>query len=355
LRAVQTSITPMNTPAEPSPGIDSIDGIDVYFLVLPDVHLLDLSGPAQAIHESNELHGQRFNLHFVSPDSTVKSWEGLGLSTLSPLPSRVAAGSLIFVCGTKLSDAFFNSAATIAAVGWLRQAHAQGSRAIGVCTGAFILGRAGLLERRHCTTHHRYLRQLREEFPTAKVMPERIFVEDGGIYTSAGVTAGIDLTLHLLGNLVGERQAVETARDLVVYIRRMADDPQISDHFRFRNHISPLVHEVQDYIGQHSLERITVDSIANHFNVSARHLQRLFKANVGISVKENLTRLRLAHAESLIRETGFSIEWVAEKSGFQSIQSFRGAWLKQFRVTPTQARKAFRTGSAEETLIRSNP
>lgn len=323
---------------------------EVYFLVLPDAHLLDFAGPAQAIHECNEQHGRHCNLHFVSPTPKIQSWEGLGLTALASLPSQVPAGSMVFVCGSKLSDAFFDSATTRAAIGWLRALDVRHSAVIGVCTGAFVLGRAGLLDGRRCTTHHRHLDNLAAAFPDAQVLPERIFVEDAGVFTSAGVTSGIDLTLHLLGRLVGERQALDTARDLVVHRRRLGDDPQISEYLRSRNHISPLVHDAQDYISSHARRPISVENIAERFNVSPRHLQRLFKAHAGVTVKECLTRARLDHAQTLLRDTRDSVERVAEKSGFPSTPAFRDAWVKKFGKPPSQLRKVSRDAPGLDSL-----
>lgn len=312
--------------------------MDVYFLVLPDVHLLDMSGPVQAIHETNELHGVRFNMHFISVAEQVASWQGLSLARLEPLPETIDADSLVMVCGMKLTDGSRETPADPVLVRWLQSVHHQGVKLAGICTGAFVLGEAGLLNGRRCTTHHRLLNQLRSRFPEADVIPERIFVEDGNLYTSAGVTAGIDLTLHLISQLRGAREAVDTARELVVFARRMADDPQISMHFRNRNHVSPLIHEVQDVLARNLCQPVTVARLAERFRVSPRHLQRLFRASTGVSIKSYLTDLRLGRASELLALTNDSVELVAEKSGFQSTRSFRDAWLKRYGTSPSGMR-----------------
>lgn len=316
--------------------------MDVYFLVLPGVHLLDMSGPVQAIHESNELHGHCFNLHFVGLDHQVSSWQGLALTQLDPLPERVSANSLVVVCGMKLAQDYRRVAADDRLQQWLQRAHKDGALLAGICTGAFVLGEAGLLDGRRCTTHHRLLDQLRTNFPQARVIPERIFVEDGRLFTSAGVTAGIDLTLHLIARLRGAREAVDTARELVVFARRMADDPQISLHFQSRNHVSPLIHEVQDTLSRDLCKPITVARLAEQYRVSPRHLQRLFRASTGVSIKSYLTDLRLARATDLLARSDASVELVAERSGFQSTRAFRDAWLKKFGRAPTAMRDELR-------------
>lgn len=321
--------------------------MDVYFLVLPDVHLLDMSGPVQAIHETNELHGVSFNMHFISVSDQVDSWQGLALARLEPLPEVVANDSLVVVCGMKLTDRYRKTAADPVLVRWLQNVDSQGVKLAGICTGAFVLSEAGLLNGRRCTTHHRLLSQLRSTFPKAEVIPERIFVEDGNLYTSAGVTAGIDLTLHLISQLRGAREAVDTARELVVFARRMADDPQISMHFRNRNHVSPLIHEVQDVLARSLCQPVTVSRLADRFRVSPRHLQRLFRASTGVSIKSYLTDLRLGRATELLALTEDSVELVAEKAGFQNTRSFRDAWLKKYGASPSSMRDQLRENAGD--------
>ncbi len=133
----------------------------------------------------------------------------------------MAADSLVFVCGIKLTKEVMAVAADTRLADWLRSAQDRGARIAGICTGTFVLGRAGLLDNHYCTTHHRLIERLRQEYPRARVIQERIFVEDGALLTSAGVTAGIDLTLYLIARYRGVRESPETARELVVHSRRM--------------------------------------------------------------------------------------------------------------------------------------
>lgn len=316
--------------------------MDVYFLLLPDVHLLDMAGPVQAIHESNELHGAFFRPHFIGLSDTVKCWQGPEIGNLGSLPDEPGKGSLIFVCGMKLTDEVIATVADPRLVHWLQRASEQGATVAGICTGTFLLGYGGLLDDRYCTTHHRLIDRLQQEFPRARVIRERIFVEDGDLLTSAGVTAGIDLTLHLIARYRGPRESIDTARELVVHSRRMGEDPQISEQLRHRNHVSPLIHEVQDHIVRAYREPLTVAALARDHRVSARHLQRLFKASTGISIKCYLTDLRLERARELLADGRDSIELVAEKSGFRSTRAFREAWMRRFGRAPSHARQHYR-------------
>lgn len=320
--------------------------MDVFFLLLPDVHLLDMAGPVQAIHESNELHGTFFRPRFIGLSDAVKSWQGPQLGHIEPLPEEVGTGCLIFVCGMKLTDDVMATGADPRLVGWLRDAAENGATVAGICTGTFLLGYSGLLDGRSCTTHHRLIDRLQREFPCARVTRERIFVEDGDLLTSAGVTAGIDLTLHLIARYRGPREAIDTARELVVHSRRMGEDPQISEQLRHRNHVSPLIHEVQDHMVRRYCEPLTIATLAGEHRVSPRHLQRLFKASTGISIKSYLTALRLERARELLAGGHDSIELVAEKSGFPSARSFRDAWIRHFYSSPSQARQRYQLSRA---------
>lgn len=313
----------------------SRQAVGAYFLMLPDVHLMDMSGPAETLQESNKLHGRYFDIHYVGPHRSVYSSQGPRLGDLSPLPERVNRGDLVFVCGIGLDEALFDSPPVQAALQWLRSAHDQGAKVVGVCIGSFLLGEAGLLDGKSCTTHHQHLEQMISSYPKAKVLPGRIFVEDQGLYTSSGSTAGIDLTLHLIRQLRG----ANAVHDLVMTMRRTQETRGTPAHFRQRNSISPVVQEAQALIASRLTERITVESIAARCRVSPRHLQRLFRADTGVSVKEYLTSLRLRVARDLLQHPDNPVEWVAEKSGFHSTRAFRDAWHKAYDMSPSQARQ----------------
>ncbi|MFL1465063.1 GlxA family transcriptional regulator [Marinobacter sp. HN1S83] len=316
--------------------------MDVYFLILPNIHLMDLSGPAQALADCNELQGEQFRCHYISHQQTVSSWQGLALSTMSALPEVVQPGSLIYIPGMKLSAGKIDPGLNQEVLDWLQEMDRQNARLIGVCTGSFILGAAGLLDGRKCTTHHRQLRRLAEEFPNAEVLQERMFVEDQGLYTSAGVSAGIDLTLHLITEIVGPDAGVAVAREMVVCSRRMGDDPQIAPQFLYRDHVHPTIHEAQDIIASKLNRPLTAESVARQLNISARHFQRLFRQATGVTFKQYVNEQRIQKADQLLKSTNHSIEWVAELAGFQSTKTFRDAWGRKFDYPPSQRRTSSR-------------
>jgi len=162
----------------------------VVFILLPDLEILDLAGPLQVFHEANNC-GADFDIRFCAATKTLATIQGLLFSALQPL-AEVAAGDLVVIPGVPF-DSLQRLDHTV--VEWLRQAFKKGASLCSICTGAFVLGQAGLLDGRQCTTHWNRIEQLRQRFPRAKVVTNRLFVEDGPITTSAGMTAGIDLTL----------------------------------------------------------------------------------------------------------------------------------------------------------------
>jgi transcriptional regulator GlxA family with amidase domain len=174
--------------------------------------------------------------------------------------------------------------------------------------------------------------------PKAKVLENRLYVEDGGCYSSAGITAGVDLMLHILSQLTDQSCAVAVARYLVVYMRRGGDDPQLSPWLEGRNHIHPAVHRVQDAIAADLANSWNLSRLAKIAGAGDRHLSRLFNENVGMSIKDYTNRLRVALAKELLGQTRLDMECVAERVGFASSRQLRRAWRRIYPTAPRQAR-----------------
>jgi transcriptional regulator GlxA family with amidase domain len=174
--------------------------------------------------------------------------------------------------------------------------------------------------------------------PRARILENRLYVEDGERYSSAGITAGIDLMLHLVHQSTDQSCAVAVARYLVVYLRRSGSDPQLSPWLEGRNHIHPAVHRVQDAIAAELTKPWNLTALARIACASERHLSRLFHEHVGMSIPEYSSRLRVAYARELLRETRLDMERVAEQSGFSSTRQLRRAWERIHKTPPRQAR-----------------
>lgn len=295
----------------------------VYFLMLPNVLLLDVSGPAEVLR----LTGQ-FQLHYVSPAPQITCSIGMTIGQLAPLPQQWNEGDILVIPGVADSTHYFASEEAALARNWLRALRpALAQRQIDlvcVCSGALLAAQAGLLDGYHCTTHHAVIERLRQQAPAALVKENRIFVEDRGVFTSAGITAGIDLSLHLVNQYCGADRALEIAREMVVYFRRSGDDPQLSPWLRYRNHLHPAVHRAQDVMAAEPEAEWSVPQVAEKAHVSSRHLARLFRLHIGLSVREYHEQLRLAVAQQRLQQ-GYGLEKAALTAGFSSGRQLRRA------------------------------
>ncbi|MEO8316609.1 MAG: helix-turn-helix domain-containing protein, partial [Pseudomonadota bacterium] len=230
-------------------------------------------------------------------------------------------------------------------------------RLITICSGTLLAARAGLLGNRRCTTHHELLEALRALAPQAQVVDNRVFVVDGPLASSAGITAGIDLALHLIGEDCGEALAASVAEDMVVYLRRSARDPELSPYLAHRRHPHAAVHRVQDAIGAEPERDWDMGALAAVGHVTARHLLRLFIHHAGVSPLHFLQAIRLERARQSL-ERGASVTHAAEVAGFRSCLHLRRAWTRQWGGSPRDAartlaptRPASRSSSNGRTAI----
>jgi transcriptional regulator GlxA family with amidase domain len=223
-------------------------------------------------------------------------------------------------------------------VKWLRRVVRPGHKLISICSGALMAARAGLLDGHSCTTHYACCEELAALAPKAKVLENRLYVQDGERYSSAGIMAGVDLMLHIVGRLTNESCAASIARYLVVYLRRSGTDPQLSPWLEGRNHIHPTVHRIQDAISRDPAKAWNLGGLALLAGASNRHLSRLFHEHTGMNITDYINRLRVTLARELISQTPLDIEHVAERAGFGSTRQLRRAWRRLYGTTPKQAR-----------------
>jgi transcriptional regulator GlxA family with amidase domain len=190
-----------------------------------------------------------------------------------------------------------------------------GARWLSICTGAFVLGEAGLLDGRQCTTHWKRTSELAARFPRARVLEDRLFVTDRNVTTSAGIASGIDMALALIEQSDGPMVAAEVAREMVVYLRRDGSQEQHSIYLDYRTHLHPGVHRVQDWIVRHPDRRATLEELGELAGMSSRHLSRTFRGATGISVHEFTTRARVELAKTLVNDPALTMEGVASRAG----------------------------------------
>jgi transcriptional regulator GlxA family with amidase domain len=283
--------------------------------------------------------GAPIALHACGPQGDIPTSLNTGLTGLEPLPSALSERSLVLVVGNSNEAVDYATDAARAVVHWL-QALPPGTRLASICSGALLLAQAGCLDGRHCTTHHTLIADLQALAPSAQVVSDRIFVDNGEVLTSAGITTGIDLALYLIEQEAGAELAARVARRLVMYQRRGTHDPQVSPWLAHRNHMHPAVHRAQDAVAREPQRNWTLAELADVACVSPRHLTRLFAQHAGISVVVYQQQLRVARAKQLLAQHGWQVERVAEACGFASARDLRRVWRKYEPGSPASARAA---------------
>jgi transcriptional regulator GlxA family with amidase domain len=253
-----------------------MEKINIVFLVLPRVHLLDLAGPLQVFHEAIDF-GAPIRISYCTIEGAeLQAASGFPLGKLKVFNKmNLRAGDYLFVPGTEV-DYLLSSQLKKerALLEWVNQVHERGAHICSVCTGAFFLALAGLLDGRKCTTHWKHTAQLKSVFPQVQLQEDILFTEDNRVYTSAGVAAGIDLALHIVAKLMGDNISFKVARELVIYVRRNGAERQESIFMRYRNHIHAGIHRVQDYLQEHIQKGATLATLSEVACMSTRSLTR---------------------------------------------------------------------------------
>jgi len=313
---------------------------DVYFVVLPQLVLLDLAGPAEAFRLAGKNVPGSYRLHFIAPARSIQAAIGLQLASLEPLPARLPQDSIVVLTGVSGKTVDLDEPVTQRVIAWLQTGVTSSGMLLCVCAGSVIAGKAGLLSGRECTTHHSHIEELREVAPDAQVVDNRIFVEDGSVLSSAGVTAGLDLALHVVGNQLGPRVAADVARDLVVYLRRSGSDPALSPWVQHRNHLHPAVHRVQDAVTRRPAASWTSSELSAVACTSPRNLARLFADHAHCSPLDYVQLIRFAFAKELVTQSKLDLERIAVRAGFRSAQQLRRVWARWELRTPSEFRAA---------------
>jgi transcriptional regulator GlxA family with amidase domain len=309
-----------------------LPSIRVVFVLLPHSLVLDWAGPAEALRIANQQlraagQPERFRIEFVSPDPAAVGSVGVTLAGLSPLPTQWDGPAWVVLVGLPGDTISTAGSQAQALLRWLRSLRFERDRLelVTICAGALLAAHAGALAGRRATTHHHHLDELRRVEPRCEVVANRVFVIDPPLYSSAGVTTGIDLMLHRIAESCGEALAAQVAQTMVVALRRGPHDPELSPFLAYRNHLHPALHRVQDAVSEEPQAEWTVPRMAEVAHTSARHLTRLFVEHAGVAPLAYLRRLRLATAQ-LALQSGANVTRAAELSGFGSDTQLRRAW-----------------------------
>jgi transcriptional regulator GlxA family with amidase domain len=317
----------------------------VAFFVYPGFVLLDLSGPLEAFSTANLLAPGSYRFSFMSVEGgSIRCSSGLTIST-EPA-SAMGLDTFIVVGDPGLSD----SDTPEAALGFLRAASASARRTASVCMGAFLLAQCGVLDGRKATTHWRWAPLMQEKFPSISVDGDRIFVNDGGIWTSAGMSAGIDLALALVEEDLGRELAQTVARMMVVYYRRPGGQMQYSSLLDLYPE-SDRVRRSLTYAREHLTDTLSVENLAAVAGLSVRQFSRAFAAATGVPPAKAVERLRAESARPRVEGSGEALETIAAAVGFGDAERMRRAFLRTFGQSPNSLRRAaagatIRIGSA---------
>ncbi len=308
---------------------------DILFLAYPGVQPLDLAGPYQAFTSANEEAGSEQYRPCVAAEAPGAIPLQGGLPVVATAIPDGPVDTLLLPGGPGMRE----GRRSPGLLGAIRHHAASARRVSSVCTGAFLLAEAGLLEGRSATTHWRACEQLAREFPAVRVEPDRIWVRDGAIWTSAGVTAGIDLALAMIEEDLGVRLAARVARRLVVYMRRAGGQSQFS---------APLEMQATDSFAglmawaEENLHLpLTAEALAERAGLAPRSFHRHFVAATGATPAKAIERLRLERACALMETTRLSNGAVARQVGFGSEERMRHAFARGFSLGPTEWRARF--------------
>lgn len=309
------------------------------FLIYPGFNILDLSGPLAAFDAAGRVPAaSAYHLHVLSESGgLVASSAGVEVATRALASCR--PDTLIVVGGRGIHDVLDSPAL----VSYVRESAAR-ARLASACTGAFLLARAGVLDGRRATTHWRYAARLQRDYPRVRVEADRIFVRDGGVWSSAGITAGIDLALALIEEDLGASAARAVARDLVVYYRRPGGQSQFST-LQALDPPSDRLRRALAYAREHLNESLSVDQLADIACLSPRQFTRTFVAETGVTPAKAVERLRAEAARSRIEESREPLELVARGVGFSDPERMRRAFLRLFGHPPQALRRAARAAA----------
>lgn len=307
--------------------------INVYLLALPGTMLLDLAGVGEPLRVAERL-GAPFRLQVIGPESMPMSFFGLALQGVQALPASLPRDAIVIVPGLDITPKPFPQHEAGQAAAWLTEVSRPDTILCALGTGTFLAAACGLLDGRQCTTHHAYTERLRQGHPRVRVVENRLVVKDGNVYTSAGISAGVDLALHLIAEHGGPLIALEVAKSMVIYLRRAGADPQLSPWLIHRNHLHPRIHQAQDLIIRDPRANWSIAQLAERVHTSPRNLSRLFQVHAGIAPLSYLRKIRAATARELRANTPLNMEQLADMAGFSSAEQMRRAWRRFDDTSP---------------------
>ncbi|MEV6670454.1 GlxA family transcriptional regulator [Streptomyces sp. NPDC051162] len=311
----------------------------VLFPLFEEVQSLDVTGPLEVFDCVGLVTGDRdlYELRTATVDGEpVRSSSGLRLMPDMALHEAEVPHTLVVPGGdgTRAPDPRL--------VDWLRETAPRAERIVSVCTGAFLLAAAGLLDGRRVTTHWAYCATLAERYPAIRVEPDPIYIRDGKVATAAGVTAGIDLALALVEEDLGREPALAVARGLIVFLRRPGNQTQFSAQLAVQTARRAPLRDIQHWVVENPEADLSVDALAARAGLSPRHFARAFRGEVGMTPGRYVDRVRLEAARRLLEDTADGVETVARACGYGTPEAMRRAFVRSLGASPAEYRRRFR-------------
>ncbi len=310
----------------------------IVVVIVPPVDELDLVGPLQVFNSVNRLAGRTIYAIDVVTNSNRLTVEGEG-GVLTFIARhhfnkvKGACDSVLLVCG--LGSRSVRDSGLSA---WLVKTAGDVRRLGAVCVGSFLLAEAGLLNGRRATTHWKFGRELAGRYPAVRVEHDPLWVKDGNIYTSAGISAGIDLALAWVEEDCGAGLAHEAARELVLFLRRPGGQPQLSVSLASQASEMMSIRELQIWIAEHLEARLSVEDLADRMSMSVRNFERVFTREVGTTPSQYVLQLRVESARRQLERTDRGLKHVASAAGFGSVDVMRRAFVRLLGITPRRYR-----------------
>lgn len=311
----------------------------INFILFDDINILDFSGPLQVFSSANKFIGYEY--YIVKAISNTNGWvtsnSGVKLQTF-PLAEMDTTVDTLIICGGSGVRAASEDKELIS---WVQHQAKYARRVVSICSGAFILAKSGILDGRRVTTHWSACAEFSKMYPSVMLDEDSIYVNDGYIWTSAGVTAGIDLCLALVETDTEHRISLSIARDLVLFLRRQGGQRQFSDSLSISS-AGDKIGKLHDWIVDNLSSHITLDSLSEQAVMSERSLSRLCHESTGLSPLKMVNKIRMDVAKAYLDSTNMPLKSIAASCGFKTEANLRKSFIKYFNTTPTQYRKRFK-------------
>lgn len=308
------------------------------FVLFDQFNALDVVGPLEVFALANEFADAGYQIRLVAAKQRVyRAESGIQITADCDFTMTQGFDTLLIPGGAGGRDADTESQY----VPWLRQQLAHTRRIVSVCTGAFLLAASGALDNKKATTHWNYAKEFKHRYPKVKLSTDAIYIEQGNIATSAGITTGIDLALKLVENDHGTQLAIEIARFLVVPYRRLGSQSQFSEPLQYQQRAGEEFKDLVDWVIQNLQADLSVELMADKVNMSVRNFCRKFKLQVGEPPAKFVEALRLDQARHILLNSQLSIQQIADLTGYRQVDVFRRAFERKFMISPKLYRASF--------------